>query len=111
MDYGRTIYIEEAEAPEEPKGLYMPGGKELAVIDRPVVTIGKRKGEADVVLPDMSVSRLHARIVKEKESCYIEDLNSTNGTFKNGLRLQPYERRELEEGDEIKVGRVSLVFR
>lgn len=110
-DYGRTIYIEEAEAPEEPKGLYMPGGKELAVIDRPVVTIGKRKGEADVVLPDMSVSRLHARIVKEKESCYIEDLNSTNGTFKNGLRLQPYERRELEEGDEIKVGRVSLVFR
>lgn len=110
-DYGRTIYIEEAEAPGEPKGLYTSGGKALTVIDKPVVTIGKRKGEADVVLQDMSVSRLHARIVKEKESCYIEDLNSTNGTFKNGLRLQPYEKRELEEGDEIKVGRVALVFR
>lgn len=111
-EYGRTIYIEgPAEQVKTKREVCTPEGKVLAVIDRPVTTIGKRKEEADIVLDDMSVSRLHARIVKEKEKYYIEDLNSTNGTFKNGLRLQPYERRELEPEDEIRTGRVIMVFR
>ena len=53
---------------------------------------------------DQSISRLHARIIKETDGYYLEDMNSTNGTFKNGLQLQPYERRKLEEGDEITLG-------
>ncbi len=111
-EYGRTIYIEGSAEPVRTKReLCTPEGRVLAVLDRAVTTIGKRKEEADVVLEDMSVSRLHARIVKEKEKYYIEDLNSTNGTFKNGLRLQPYEKRELEAEDEIKAGRVLMVFR
>lgn len=111
-EYGRTIYIEgPAEPVKAKREVCTSEGRVLAVIDRPVTTIGKRKEEADIILEDMSVSRLHARIVKEKEKYYIEDLNSTNGTFKNGLRLQPYERRELEPEDEIKTGRVIMVFR
>ncbi|MCM1057028.1 MAG: FHA domain-containing protein [Firmicutes bacterium] len=110
-EYGKTIYIEGGEQIKTKREICTPEGKVLAVIDRPITTIGKRKEEADIVLEDMSVSRLHARIVKEKEKYYIEDLNSTNGTFKNGLRLQPYERRELEQEDEIKTGRVIMVFR
>lgn len=111
-EYGRTIYIEgPAEPVKKKREVCTPEGRVLAEIDRPITTIGKRKEEADIVLEDMSVSRLHARIVKEKDKYYIEDLNSTNGTFKNGLRLQPYERRELEPEDEIKAGRVIMVFR
>lgn len=111
-DYGKTIYIEgPSEAAKTKKELCTPEGRVLATLDRPITTIGKRKEEADIVLDDISVSRLHARIVKEKEIYYLEDLNSTNGTFKNGLRLQPYERRELEAEDEIKAGRVLMVFR
>lgn len=111
-EYGKTIYIEgPAEQDREKRELCTPDGRILAVLDRPITTIGKRKEEADLVLEDVSVSRLHARIIREKEKYYIEDLNSTNGTFKNGLRLQPYERRELEPEDEIKAGRVLTVFR
>lgn len=111
-EYGKTIYIEgPAEPIEKKRELCTSEGRVLATLDRAITTIGKRKEEADVVLEDMSVSRLHARIVKEKEKYYIEDLNSTNGTFKNGLRLQPYERRELEPEDEIRAGRVLMVFR
>lgn len=111
-EYGKTIYIEgPVEQDREKRELCTPDGRILAVLDRPVTTIGKRKEEADLVLEDVSVSRLHARIIREKEKYYIEDLNSTNGTFKNGLRLQPYERRELEPEDEIKAGRVLAVFR
>lgn len=111
-EYGRTIYMEEeVEVKRRPKQLCTPAGKVLATLDRSSVTLGKRKGEADVVLDHMSVSRLHARITEEDGIFYIEDLNSTNGTYKNGLRLQPYEKRELEEGDEIQAGRVILIFR
>ena len=62
-------------------------------------------------IDDISVSRLHARIIKEGEEVYIEDLNSTNGTYKNGLRLRPYEKRKLDEGDEIKCGKRILIYR
>lgn len=111
-EYGKTIYMEEeVEVKRRPRELRTPAGKMLTVIDRPSITLGKRKGEADVVVENMSVSRLHARITEENNVYFIEDLNSTNGTFKNGLRLQPYEKRELEEGDEIQVGRVVLIFR
>ena len=110
-DYGRTIYIEgTAESAVREHRLCTAEGRTLAVLDRPMLTIGKKKGETDIVLEDVSVSRLHARIVQEKENFYLEDLNSTNGTFKNGLRLQPYEKRELTTEDEVKIGRISLTF-
>lgn len=111
-EYGKTVYMEEeVEVKRRLRELRTPAGKVLAVIDKPGMTLGKRKGEADIVVENMSVSRLHARITEENGKYYIEDLNSTNGTFKNGLRLQPYEKREMEEGDEIQVGRVPLIFR
>ena len=85
-------------------------GKTTMQLDRPSITIGKKKEEADLVLEEVSVSRIHARIIKEQNDFYLEDLNSTNGTYKNGLRMQPYEKRKLEEGDEIRFGKKEFVF-
>lgn len=65
----------------------------------------------DLVLQDASVSRMHARVTKEDENIYLEDLNSTNGTFQNNRRMHPYEKKKLEEGDEIKFGKVVFIFR
>ena len=111
-EYGRTVYIEDkAESAEKAHRLYTAEDKLLACIDKPVISLGKKKEEVDVVLEDSSVSRIHARIIQEGAEYYLEDLNSTNGTFKNGLRLQPYEKRKLEAGDELKCGRVVLIFR
>ena len=45
--------------------------------------------------------------------CYgplCEELNSTNGTFKNGVRLKPYEQKKLSKGDEIKLAAKKLIF-
>ena len=44
---------------------------------------------ARIVLSDQSVSRLHARISRDGNRFFITDLNSTNGTFRNGMRLEP----------------------
>lgn len=111
-EYGQTVYIEEQpEGTEKVHRLYTPEDRLVASIEKPILNIGKKKEEVDVVLDDSSVSRMHARISREGQDYYLEDLNSTNGTFKNGLRLQPYEKRKLESGDELKCGRVTLIFR
>ena len=83
----------------------------FARIDKDSLIIGKKKEEVDAVLEDISVSRMHAGIYREEDGIYLEDLNSTNGTFKNGLRMEPYEKRRLEDGDEIRIGKKELVFR
>ncbi|MCM1064629.1 MAG: FHA domain-containing protein [Eubacterium sp.] len=111
-EYGRTVYVDET--PDSAKlthRLYSSQGQLLADFDKDIFSIGKKKEEVDLVLEDMSVSRMHARIIKQGMEIYLEDLNSTNGTFKNGLRLQPYERKKLEREDEIKCGNVTVIFR
>ena len=110
--YGETLYVETGETEQgKIRGLYLPDGTLLKNLQEQEALIGKKKEEADIVLEDASVSRVHAKITKEREYYYLEDMNSTNGTFKNGLRLQPYEKRRLEEGDDIRCGRVLFVFR
>ncbi len=109
---GRTVYMEEVrDCKEETEGLYSQTGQLLLLLDRQTVILGKKKEEADCVIEDISVSRMHARITRDKSELYLEDLNSTNGTFKNGLRLQPYEKRRLEKEDEIRLGKITLFFR
>lgn len=111
-EYGKTVYIEESRSPAElVRRLYTADGRILMQLKEETCTIGKKKGEVDLVLEDFTVSRLHARISKEADGMYLEDLNSTNGTCKNGLRLEPYEKRKLEAGDEIKIGKVVLIYR
>ncbi len=109
-EFGKTIYIEETTTPQKP-AIYRLDGELVAEIEKFPFVIGKRKENADLVLSDYSASRVHARIVMEEGICYIEDLNSTNGTFKNGLRMQPYEKRKLESGDELKFAKTEYVYR
>ena len=74
-------------------------------------TVGKMAGCVDYVLPDDSVSRIHARFNKEGEKVLLTDMNSTNGTYKNGLRMQPQETVEIEPGDEIRFGNLNYCYR
>ena len=76
------------------------------------VTVGKAQAYVDVVLPDPSVSRVHARIYKGEEGCIeIRDLDSTNGTFINGTRLEPNEKRRVHRGDEVRFGNMEYEYR
>lgn len=72
--------------------------------------IGKSKEQADYVIDDSSISRIHARFTLRDGIVYLTDLNSTNGSMKNGIRLQPNELVELEAEDEIKFGRVTFTY-
>lgn len=65
---------------------------------------------ADVRINEDGVSRLHAKIVRELDgTAKILDLNSTNGTYVNGRRV---EIESLREGDRVRVGQsATLDFR
>ena len=71
-------------------------------------TIGKIKEEVAIVISDPSVSRVHCRFVERENKVCIMDLNSTNGTYLNGLPIKNGEILEIEKNDEILIGKVSI---
>jgi predicted RNA-binding Zn-ribbon protein involved in translation (DUF1610 family) len=66
-----------------------------------------RSLSAHVRFDDPTVSRRHALLYREEGSARILDDRSLNGVFKNGERV---ELAELEDGDEIGIGRFRLFF-
>ena len=68
-----------------------------------------RDPEAAVWIDLDSVSRRHARIVVREETATLEDLGSKNGTFVDGRKVVA--PLQLSNGDRIKIGAASLVFR
>ncbi len=54
------------------------------------------------------VSRRHARIYCRDSICYVEDLDSTNGTFLNGERLTPYLPYKLHDDDVLTLGTLDI---
>ena len=78
-------------------------------LDKLPLTIGKLEGCVDKVISDVSVSRMHCRFVRDFQGgVSVVDLGSTNGTFRNGLRLNPQEECSIEEGDEIRIGKICF---
>ena len=67
---------------------------------------------ADVLLPDKTVSRQHARLeVSEAGVVTVSDLGSTNGTQVNGATLTPHVPRALLNGDQVRFGSVGAEIR
>ena len=65
------------------------------------ISIG-RAPDCDLVLPSLMVSRKHAILKKDQSGITLQDLNSTNGTFVNGMRIQGIVR--IESSDQITIG-------
>lgn len=86
-------------------------GSELR-IPAPVVTIG-RGGPSEVVIDDDSVSTTHARLEWQPEhgGWRLMDLNSTNGTYVEGVRLAPEVPTPLPYGSTVRFGGVRMHFR
>jgi pSer/pThr/pTyr-binding forkhead associated (FHA) protein len=75
-------------------------------VDSAPITIG-RGGQNDVVLDgDEFASASHARIEVRGDDVWVQDLESTNGTFVNGSRVAGAER--LSPGDVLRVGETDF---
>ncbi len=71
------------------------------------VIIG-RDSDSDIVVDRGEASRKHAKVFREGDKFWIEDLESANGTFLNSAPLT--ERQEIKHMDIIQIGSCMLVF-
>jgi pSer/pThr/pTyr-binding forkhead associated (FHA) protein len=80
----------------------------LKVIEtnRDRITIG-RNVRNDIQIDNLAVSNFHARLEKHLGHYYMEDLDSTNGTFINDRRISKW---ALNDNDAVTIGKHTLVF-
>ena len=77
----------------------MPLGKERT-------TIG-RKPDNDIQIDNLAISGEHAVIVTILNDSFLEDLNSTNGTYVNGKAIK---KQQLQNGDTVEIGKYKIKF-
>ena len=91
----------------EPRFRLVLESREVQLLDGENV-VG-RDPDTTLWIDHSSVSRRHARIVVGDGKATLEDLQSKNGTFLNGKRIE--KRMALSDGDELRIGPESMVLR
>lgn len=90
--------------------IYDPNGPvDNYLLQKDVVAIGRSVGN-DLVLDKHGISRYHAKITFKDQQAFLEDLESANGTYVDGVRIKANESRILRGGEEIQMGDLRLVY-
>lgn len=104
-----TVYVDRS-AFGRHEGLFVvnqgPKAGARYALDTDVVSLG-RDPQSDIFLDDITVSRRHAEVTRDGARYSIRDVGSLNGTYVN---RQLVDEGELNEGDEVQVGKFKLVF-
>lgn len=77
--------------------------------DEPIISIGRLPDNL-IQLTSDGVSRRHAKIVLDGENFFLIDTKSGNGTYLNGMRIQPEEKNLLRSGDIIVIDEFDMEF-
>jgi len=85
--------------------------------DKEGLIVGRSTGSTTVDIDlgphdatNLGLSRRHAKLTKQANQWYIEDLNSLNYTFLNDVQLKPGQSQGLKNGDVIHCAQLSLIF-
>ena len=114
-----TMRLDAQQAVTGPRLFIATSGVALSIPVRDEVLIGR----VDPMLPQppdldlqpygggsAGVSRHHARFLHRSEGWFLEDLQSTNGTYINEVRLLPHRPVRLHSGDLVRFAQLTLVF-
>ena len=82
------------------------GIDDYCIVLHPATAIGRHPSN-DLQLPRVSISRFHARILRDNGRFFVEDLGSSNGTFVNGM---PITRLEIKNEDLVRFGDLDFSF-
>lgn len=90
--------------------VFWPDGKfESFLLNTTSVSVGRSSG-CTVVLDTETISRYHFSITHENGQVTINDMDSANGTFVDGMRLKNNESRVLHGGEELQVGHLRMIY-
>ena len=73
-------------------------------------TIGKMAQNVDMVISHPMISRIHSKIYYKENHYYIEDMNSSNGTYINNELIPPHTLTEISPGDHITFSHLTYIF-
>ena len=88
--------------------VYHRQGTETVRLQEGAGVVVGRDPSADLVIPERSLSRRHARFTLERSDVLVEDLGSTNGTFLAGQQIK---RGVLKPGEEVMLGEITASLR
>lgn len=114
-----TMHLGVQPAVQGPQLFIATSGVALSIPLLDEVMIGRRN-PLSAQIPDLDlepfgagsagVSRQHARILRRDPGWFLEDLQSTNGTYVNEVRLLPRRPIQLRSGDLVRFGQMTLIF-
>jgi len=112
MEGGATEILDDIYTPK----LILSGVKTPVKIDilitKPEFLIGKKEDAVDGVIAfNNAVSRVHCKIVFEGGQYYVIDLGSANGTFINGVRIQPNQKKQVKAGDKVQLANSAFLLK
>ena len=106
-------------APTGPYLAVVASGAHIPLVEQPESLVG-RTDDVSGIYPDVDmtphggeeggVSRRHARLILEGGNWFVEDLDSTNGTYVNDTEIAPKTRAALNNGDALNFGDVEMIF-
>ena len=98
-----SLYVKKADGYEEVTEKLEP--------DNYPCTIGSLEESSDIYIASPIISKMHACIIKDEDKFYIEDMNSTNGTFINGERIAMHNKMCLSDGDALRIASYEFVVK
>ena len=85
--------------------------KENIELDFFPCVIGKDGERVDKIIREQSVSRVHLKVYNQGDDYYVEDQNSTNGTFINDEMLDPFQKYVINNGDTLTIADHEYIFK
>jgi multimeric flavodoxin WrbA len=101
---GARLVVTGAPIPFPKKNEVLIGRAKPGVVPPPDLDLVPHGGD------QMGVSRSHAKITRGPDAWMLDDLNSTNGTFLNGVQVLPGRPVPVHTGDVVRFGSLTLVF-
>lgn len=102
-DFGTTVLTDEKQIEIKPYLYRLKNGEKL-YLNKNTCKIGKNREVVDCYINhNTAISRCHAIIYKQDDKCYIEDLNSTNGTFVDDKQIVSNSKILLRLGSRIRL--------
>ena len=112
MPIGETILINPNKSLASPHLIYNGNdfGEDIELTEFPV-TRGKLSDSVNHIIDNSLISRIHARFYLKEDCYYVEDLNSSNGTYINNVPLSPHTMTEIHDGDYIAFACLTYIFK
>ena len=109
-EIGSTVLLTDIKIKSSGRFLRTVNGKEDIELSYLPFIIGKQERVCDYVLNIDGVSRMHLKFFEKDNEIYARDLNSRNGTYINGRKLENEENIRLYNGDSVNICGISYIL-